>query len=157
LIQWWHLLADGGRVWSLSPTKRKGKRLVRRTILFLGVMTLMLAGAGGVAFALVDCDPFQGTCTCHKGVPCEGTSEGDNITGTESDDEIRGYGGDDNINGSGGSDHIDGGPHRDIIEGDGGSFNRGKDTLIGGSGIDDCWGTPGVDTFDVSCENKFEE
>jgi hypothetical protein len=120
-------------------------------------MTLILAVAGGVAFAAVHCDPFQGTCTCKPGVLCEGTPEGNSITGTESGDTILGYGGEDSINGSGGSDYIDGGPHRDVIEGDGGTFKPGKDTLIGGSGIDDCWGTPGIDKFHVSCENKFEE
>jgi Ca2+-binding RTX toxin-like protein len=145
LIQWRHLLADGGIKESLSPTKRKGKGLVRRTILVLATMGVMLLVAGGVAFA-VQCG--EGTCF--------GTEAGEVIEGTDTGETIIAFGGNDEIRGNGGGDVIDGGEGNDNISGDTGDDNLnggpGDDYFAGGEGYDQCYGGPGTDTTDGSCE-----
>jgi Ca2+-binding RTX toxin-like protein len=134
-------------VWGLSLIKRKGKGLVRRTILLLGAMLVALVVVGGVAFAL--------TCT---GGTCQGTDSAEDIYGSDTRDTIDGYGGDDYINGRGGSDYIDGGDGNDTIEGDGGVVSRSLDTLVGGEGTEDyCYGDLGYDKFDISCEYQYQE
>lgn len=138
---------------------------MRLTILFLGAMTVMLVVAGGVAFALVDCDQDH-YCKCHVGVLCEGTHDTrpgyyDSITGTNSGDKIFAYEGDDEIWGYGSGDYIDAGPNDDTIIGDSAAYTDGNDTLIGGDGDDyitggegndQCYGGPGDDTNGGSCE-----
>jgi RTX calcium-binding nonapeptide repeat (4 copies) len=149
-----------------SPAKkRKGKGLVRRTMLFLGAMMVMLVVAGGVAFANTYCgDTF--TCQCQDpGGLCVGTPEVDNIYGTDTayGDKIYAKDGDDQAHAGGGGDYVDAGPGNDFISGDDVS-NSGNDTLIGGDGddeiygeggYDECYGGPGTDYLDPdTCEKR---
>jgi hypothetical protein len=155
--------ASWQRLWSLSrKAKRKGKGLVRRTILVSAAMLVMLLVAGGVAFAVVNCDPFLGRCECKPGVLCEGTSEAEDIYGSLSGDTIYAYDGDDGINGRDGDDYIEGGRGNDVIEGDS-VYASGNDELVGGEGndmfeggegYDVCDGGPGTDTADAGCERQ---
>ena len=55
--------------------------LVRRTILLLGTMLAALVVAGGVAFAVGNCN-WRGWCYCKEGVRCDGTSGSDGIFGS---------------------------------------------------------------------------
>jgi Ca2+-binding RTX toxin-like protein len=159
-------------LWSLSPIKRKGKRLVRRTILFLGTMLVMLLVAAGVAFAAANyyyCSPNLLYCRCPEGTVCVGTAERDDIYGTDTEfgDKIFAKDGDDNIHAEAGGDYVDAGPGDDFIQGDaaGGLSGSGNDTLIGGDGVDEiygyggydeCYGGPGVDYLDPSCEKRVQ-
>jgi Ca2+-binding RTX toxin-like protein len=152
----------------VSRQPRKGKVLVRRTILFLGTMLVLLVGAGGVAFSLVQCDQ-DNYCSCTPGVLCEGTHDTrpayyDSITGTPSGDKIFAYEGDDEIYGYGSGDYIDAGPGNDTVVGDSLGTNGGNDTLIGGDGddyiaggegVDQCYGGPGYDEF-LGCDKEVQ-
>ena len=55
--------------------------LVRRTILLLGTMLAALVVAGGVAFAVENCN-WRRWCYCKEGVRCDGTSGSDEIFGS---------------------------------------------------------------------------
>jgi hypothetical protein len=129
-------------LWSLSPTKRKGKGLVRRMMLFLGAVMVMLVVAGGVALATDavngQCGVGWSTCQCTGGL-CKGTPDDDTIFGTNesSGDKIFAYGGDDGVDAADGGDYVDAGPGNDIITGDYPLSLPGNDTLIGGDGNDE--------------------
>jgi Ca2+-binding RTX toxin-like protein len=134
----------------LARAKRKGKGLVRRTILVLATMLVMLVVVGGVAFAL----------QCGEGT-CFGTEAGEVIEGTDTGETIIAFGGNDEIRGNGGGDVIDGGEGNDNISGDSAGRPGGDDRLHGGpgddyfaagEGYDECYGESGTDTTDGSCE-----
>jgi Ca2+-binding RTX toxin-like protein len=170
LIQWQHLLDEAGGAESLARAKRKGKGLVRRTILILGTMVVMLVVAGGVALAL----------QCGGGT-CYGTNEGEAIAGTPDPDEIYALGGDDAINGYADNDYIDGGSGPDYVVGEddndtlhGGADNdgdvvgiyggygndylygdAGNDFLDGEADYDVCVGGEGFDVATADCEQKI--
>jgi hypothetical protein len=142
--------------------KKKGKGLVRRTILLLGTMLAALVVAGGVAFALSDCT-WDHYCNCEKataqGVPCEGTNDKrpgywDAIYGTNSSDRIYGYAGGDELYGYNGNDYMAGGSGNDYLiesESYGASGNdrlaggADNDHIEGGDGYDVCNGGSGFD------------
>jgi Ca2+-binding RTX toxin-like protein len=126
--------------------KRKDKRQVRLTILFLGAMLGILVVAGGVAFAAnADCsDTGHGwECQCPtNGGTCTGINkagEGETLFGSHYNDTIYAYDGDDDIFGNFGDDTIKGGPGNDYIEGDEGNNDR-------------CYGGRGTDTLGYGCE-----
>jgi hypothetical protein len=159
------VIADGGGVVESLANKRKDKRQVRLTILFLGAMLGILVVAGGVALAAANyyyC-PDATTCNCPKGVVCVGTPGEDRILGTDYGDTIYAKGGPDGVYPGGGDDYVDGGPQDDYIEGDD-PFTSGNDTLLGGDhnddiygdkGDDKCYGGSGVDYLDpATCEER---
>jgi len=125
--------------------KRKVKRQVRLTILFLGAMLGILVVAGGVAFAANgECyDSGHGwECQCpQNGGTCTGTNipEGETIFGSHYNDTIYAYAGDDDIRGNWGDDTIYGGSGNDYVEGNDGNNDR-------------CYGGSGVDTRGDGCE-----
>lgn len=77
--------ANAAGVKILSPIKRKGKGLVRRTMLVLGTVMVLLVGAGGVALGTGHCSYSSSTgwnCYCDPGAArCEGTDKAENIWG----------------------------------------------------------------------------
>jgi hypothetical protein len=141
-------------VGSLARERRKGKGLVRRTILILATMVVMLVVVGGVALARADCQWSSSTgwnCFCHPGVFCEGRNDPvdrDLIWGSNSGDRIFAYAGDDEIYAEYGSD-------RQVVGGD------GDDLIDGGPGYDRCDGGNGYDLasgceFTVRVEGPWE-
>jgi hypothetical protein len=149
----------------VSRQQKKEKGLVRRTILVLATMVVMLLVAGGVALAVVNCDELN-YCQCIPGKLCEGTHDTrpgyyDEITGTDSGDNIYAYEGNDVIYPGRSGDYVEAGPGNDEIYEHGAATASGNDTLIGGAdddyiqgggGTDQCYGGPGTDTTDGSCE-----
>jgi hypothetical protein len=113
---------------SLARAKRKGKGLVRRTILVLATMVVMLLVAGGLAIGQPNyCEYSSSTgwnCYCPGGGYCYGTNvpEGDYMWGTNSSETIYGLKGDDVLHGYGGNDTVVGGPGADEVDG-----GRGRD------------------------------
>jgi hypothetical protein len=110
-------------LWNLSPTKRKGKGLVRRSILLLGAMLAALVVVSGVALA----------------ADFYGTDGDDTIKGTPDDDYIVGYDGNDQLDGQGGID--------EIVADNENSYHTNDDVVRGGAGNDYLYAYTGNDEY----------
>jgi Ca2+-binding RTX toxin-like protein len=130
-------------------------------------MVVMLLVAGGVALAANYYCGDAYPCYCPPGSVCVGTEGEDRIFGPDgaSGEKIFAKGGPDGVYPQAGGDYVDAGPGDDYIAGDpaGGLYGSGNDTLYGGEGndeiygygtddYDECYGGPGDDYLDETCE-----
>ena len=125
--------AEEERTRDLLRPPRKEKQQVRRMFMLVGLMTIMVIVAAGVALAV--------TKTC-KDVPCRGTANDDVLyerIGNEKRDRIYGLKGNDDMSAalySNDKDRLFGGPHGDrIVVNDGDN----RDLAAGGRGRDTCF------------------